>query len=284
MIKKLLRIFTLYLLSCLGISAIFLVVYKLIGTEQSIVQVFLYSVIQTFNCGTGISNALFATPNIATVAHQFLGQVLFVILTGYTVSAIYNYNKKDIVLADKMIIRKRTSPGVENEITISVMAENKSKYRLYNAHCEMNCFYYKSENANETNKDTYCFKVSPDIKNFYRYSFGLEELPIKFWETLIKKDGLNYNELSIEVRLSGKLDNFDNEISIRKTYKMSDIVIAKGSENIIERISVDGKAVKKSKPKWDNINKIIEYNEIERQEIVSGILEHINKNSNKISI
>ncbi len=284
MIRKLLKIFAFYLLGCFGISTMFLVIYKLIGTNQSILQILLYSFMQTFNCGTGNSNALFATPNIATVAHQFLGQVLFVILTGYTVSAIYNHNKKYIVLADKMIIRKRTSPGVENEITISVMAENKSKYSFYHAQCEMTCFYYKSENAGETNKDTYCFKVSPDIKNFYRYSFRLEELPMKFWETLIKKDGLNYNELSIEVRLSGKLDNFDNEISIIKTYKMSDIVIAKGSEDIIERILVDGKTVRKSKPKWDNINKIIEHNEMERQEIVSGIIEYINKNSNKTVI
>lgn len=275
MIKRLAKIFIIYLLSCISISFVCAVIYKLMGLQQTYTQIFIYAFVQILNCNVG--NHFFSNPNIVTIFNQFMGQILFVIMTGYTVSAIYSSNKKDIVLADKMIIRKRTSPGVENDITISVMVENKNKHNFYNVRCEMTCLYYKSENANETNRDTYCFKPLIEIVNYNRFSFALEELPIKFWETLINKDGINFNELAIQIRLTGKFDTHDNEISVRKTYKMSDIVIAKGSEEIIYKITENGNTVKKSRPKWNNINKIIEYNEIERQEIVLEIINHINK-------
>jgi len=274
MIKRIIKLFSVYLLSCVCVSAIFTVIYQIMEVPLPVDKLFMYSFLQSFNFTLDNSNNLFGVTNWLIELNKYIGQILFALMTAGLVKTIYVSRKGYIVLADKMIIRKRTSPGVENEITISVMAVNKNKQNLQHAKCEMTCFYYKSENPNDTNKATYAFKSSSSIINYYRFSFGLEELPLKFWETLMDKSGINYNELEIEICLSGKYDLQNDEIEIRKKYKMQDVIIAKESEDIISRKLIDGK-ITKSKPVWDNINKIVEYSENERSKIVKDIREYI---------
>lgn len=276
MLKRLIKLFSVYLVSCVCVGVIFTIGYQFIEIEIPTGKLFVYSFLQSFNFTVDNTNNLFETSHWLIELNKYIGQILFALMTAGLVKEVYVSQKRHIVLADKLIIRKRTSPDVKDEITISVMAENKNKQNLQHAKCEMTCFYYKSENPNDTNKDTYIFKSSSSIVNFYRFSFGLNELPLKFWETLMNKSGINYNELEIQVCLSGKYETQSDEIEIRKTYKIKDVVIAKGSEDIISRKLVDGKIIK-SKPQWENINKIIECNETERAKIVEEILKHIEK-------
>lgn len=275
MIKRLLKIFGIYFLSSATVSLLLAVIYKLTGATQTWGQVFIYAFMKTLNCSTEGVKSPFNDLNILTVFNQFFGQVLFVIMTGYAVTAIYSFSKKYIVLSDKMIIRKRTSANSENDITLSVMTGNKNHYNFYNVQCVMTFFYYTPEDSNETKRHTHIFEPFPEIVNFYRFSFSLEDLPAVFWETILNKTGINYNEAEIEIRLTGKFDMSENETSVRKRYRMSDIIIAKETKEIISRETKNGILIGKSKPKWSNINKIVEYSETERKQIVAEIEKYV---------
>ena len=226
MIKRLLGIFGVYLLTSTIVSLLFAVIYKLAGNTLTWSQVFVYAFLKTLNCSTEGMQSPF-NGIMLTAFNQFTGQVLFVIMTGYAVTAIYSFSKKYIVLSDKMIIRKRTSTDSKNDITLSVMTGNKNHYNFYNVQCVMTFFYYAPGDSNETKRHTHIFEPFPEIVNFYRFSFSLEDLPAVFWETILNKTGINHNEAEIEIRLTGKFDMSENETSVRKRYRISDIIIAK---------------------------------------------------------
>ena len=172
MLKRIVKLLSLYLASCVCVGIIFTIVYQSIGVRLSIGKLFVCLFLQSFNFTLSSTNNLFVTHHWLMELNKYIGQILFALMTAGLVKEIYVSQKRHIILADKLIIRKRTSPDVKDEITISVMAENKNKQNLQHAKCEMTCFYYKSENPNDTNKDTYTFKSSSSIVNFYRFSFG----------------------------------------------------------------------------------------------------------------
>ena len=89
------------------------------------------------------------------------------------------------------------------------------------------------------------------------------------------KSGKNYNDAIVEIVITGKYENSDNEVSVRKKYKISDIVIAKESKKI---------DVEENVYVWQNMNVIIPYSEKEEKEIIDVIKDYVGKEDDTVPL
>ncbi|NPA43070.1 MAG: hypothetical protein GXO27_03460, partial [Chlorobi bacterium] len=131
--------------------------------------------------------------------------------------------------------------------------------------------YYKLrfDNKIAINSETILKQYTPFIKNYYRFSFDINDFPKSLIKGILDKNSLEANN-SIVILLQGKFGNFGETFFMERSYKMKDIIIAKETELIIKYTEKDGK-IYSSKPQWSNINKIIPYEISEKKEIINKL-------------
>lgn len=199
--------------------------------------------------------------------------VINVVATAVFTSFIFTYilNKEPkILLPDKIVIRKRTSEGSNGLLTFAILIGNKSKYNIYDVKCTLTCFYNKKDH--KYNAENSFVSIQPIINNYYRYSFPVNNLPIKFLEDYINKDIESYNKDFLNITITGHTNFWGNSFRVSQKYNIVDIVIGENSPDLYYdfKSPFSGKVFRRV-IRWKELPKFIEASELKRQDIIKEI-------------
>lgn len=203
---------------------------------------------------------------LTTAIQNIIDEIVFAIFTSLLVHFVMS-KKPDIILPEKLIIRKRTT---YNQISLSLMVGNRNRYNLYDVQCYLTYSYIK-DNISNRNGETHFVQSAPVINNYYRFSYDLHNFPESFFSTLLERKEVQLEENRFYVVLTGKSGFFHEDFIISKTYRFNEIVIAKESKKPIEYSAKLRKRKTHKRYVWSNIDAIIDYSEDERGRLIDEI-------------
>ena len=152
---------------------------------------------------------------------NFLTIISLAVLASYIFLTIQNVPPK-VLMPDKLVIRKRTSSHVQGQLSISIAVGNRSYFNTEDVTCTIHCVYKESAqriNA-EFSKQTY----QPFIKNFHRFSFGLDELPKPLLNNFLNDKNLG-DRINIIISGKSKTIGGSSTFSVHRQYKLTDVII-----------------------------------------------------------
>lgn len=266
-IRKVLYYTAIYIIVFLIINIVFSVLYFYVCDLQdnSFWLVFLYAVSKNetkinFNDKALIFHTI---QNIAELIASSL-------LTAHIFAYLLHRDVK-VYLSDKLVIRYRTSEGVQGQLALGAMVMNKSGKSVENVKCYFNCSYINIDNKSR-NAETLLEQKAMFVQNYHRFSFPVEMLPCKLLRDFLDKNDKSYREDTIKITVRGEYGSLGGTFKTSRTYKLSDIVFDKTSEfKFIKTYSIPiiDKEIKIKK--WEALQRYTEMNETERQEVVEGI-------------
>jgi len=156
---------------------------------------------------------------IFSIIH-FANMIATVILTSYIFIFVFN-KKPKTVIPNKMIIRRRSS----GELCLGIIIGNRTRYLLENVTCTIRFLYIKTDTGGGLNAEYTKSSTIPDIKNYYRFSFPVNELPRQFLRNHILKDQKSFISDAITVMITGTSRYIGSSFSITKIYRHADIEI-----------------------------------------------------------
>jgi len=172
------------------------------------------------------------------------------LLTGYVLT-YFTHRQPKVSLVDYLVIRRRTSENVKDQLSLGAMVLNKSRKKLENVQCHISCVYvnldHKSINAEYHNVQDVVY-----INNFFRFSFPIELLPHKLLRDVLSQDPYCCKNDAITITVSGEYGSLKSPFKIEKRYRLKDIVIVNSKDlkyteeyyNVLTRKSY-------SKIRWD---------------------------------
>lgn len=160
------------------------------------------------------------------VIQKFIDNILLALLAAFIFSDIINKTPPTI-LPPTLLLRRRTSPGVENKLAIAFVVGNKygNKRKIYDATAKLT-YIYKNKDGS-LNANTQLSYTVQLIKNYNTFYFYIEEFPPHFINYILSKDNsdIGFIDIVIHGKAEPYLHNFVHEIQ----YDTSDIIIAKAA-------------------------------------------------------
>lgn len=160
------------------------------------------------------------------VIQKFIDNIVLALLAAFIFSDIIN-KPPPTILPPKLLLRRRTSPGVEDKIAIAFVVGNKygNKRKIYDATANLTYIYKnKDDSINANTQLSYNVQM---IKNYNTFYFYIEEFPSHFIENILSKSNSDFGFIDIVIhgKVEPYLHNFAHEIQ----YNTSDIIIAKAA-------------------------------------------------------
>ncbi|OGU39023.1 MAG: hypothetical protein A2X61_00805 [Ignavibacteria bacterium GWB2_35_12] len=287
--KKLIITILIFVFIFIGINLVFGLIYNQIALnndkicsnifEQIFFAVMTWSTIG-YNDGKPIQQMWFAIS-----LHYLISSLIMPVISGIIFYYILNRPTK-IIFPNNLIVRKRTSEGSSDVLTLSVKVGNKEKVKIYDVRCQLIYFYFKNNGELITrNGETNLLQEVSFIDKTFRFSFKLEDFPSTLLKALTNNDPLN-KKGSISIIIYGKRGNFGDPFFIEKDYNITDIKIAKDTKLLYNYHLIKDKIIK-TKINYNNLNKIIHYTDEEQANVeteIKKILKEIEKReSDRIS-
>lgn len=208
--------------------------------------------------------------------------IVLAICTSYIFATIICKPPK-IVFPEKLVIRYRTTGTNEGEIALGVLIGSKRENALNNVVCRLSCSYIvkKSEKGDLLkNREFEIEDTIGSIRNFYRFSFCLKDLPVGLLRNYLTKTEESIQNDVITITLFGKTNDLNREFYVSKNYKLSDIIISnqiKPEENFKRnRWIVSG-----TKINWHKFVEVIEDGEAIRSRVITDIEKIIEQSCQK---
>lgn len=157
-----------------------------------------------------------------------LSGIFLALCTSYIFSAILCKPPK-IVFPDKLVIRYRTTGSKEGNLALGALIGSKRANTLHNVNCRLSCAYVvkKSETGELLkNSEFNMIETIGSIKNYYRFSFHLDELPVGLLSNYLTKSEESMQKDVVTITLFGKTTDLNREFYISKDYQLSDIIIS----------------------------------------------------------
>ena len=192
---------------------------------------------------------------------NLIQDLAFAVFTGYVVSLLINKDA-ELVFADNLIIRKRTSENSNNRISLCILVGNKTNNEMYDITCQL--IYSYINDLGERCSDIQLKKDSHFIDNYYRFSFAYDEFPKILWKRYLYKRDLNEDYLIVIIK--GTYCDLGGTFYSKKRYFLQDVIIGENAKaedfNVIKKYNkkktFDWKAFKKCyKTEKDDTNKRI---------------------------
>lgn len=150
------------------------------------------------------------------------------VLTGYILTYLRQRLPK-VSLVDYLVIRRRTSENVKDQLSLGVMSLNKSAEKMVNVKCYISCAYVNIDNK-YINAEYHDVQEAVHVQNYTRFSFPLELLPHKLMRDFLSKDQYCLENDSITITLTGEYGVLRGSFRIEKRYKLKDIVIVNSED------------------------------------------------------
>ena len=262
------KIIALYLIFYIVLSAAFATIYYYINTSTSWFQWFITSLAASINCPISKTTELLNN-DLVRIIQVLIGQVGFVILTGFLLAAVLNINAYKVKLANNIIIRKTANHGT----VLSLLVLNKNKYSIYNVEVGVRVVKFEKTEKEYKGKTLYnsviqtkrIRKIS-EIENYFRFSFPVKMLPDDILKNILNMMPKKYKSNDIKFKLedypwkisvtvAGILNGHGGHFLLKQNYDIRNIIIAEGSEPI-NNIIYDDDKVKSTKCNWDNAENI----------------------------
>lgn len=190
--------------------------------EGTLVQNIIFSLCILMDIPLGTIELSFAEKNIM-LFHNLINDIIFATFTAFIFYHLINPNPQ-IIFPQKILIRRRTSPGFTGKIALSLTIANKhgvyNKY-IYDVNIKIT-YIYKINGA--YNASTQLISHVQKVKNYNTFYYELSEFPPHFFESIKNKSSAG----TIDVQLYGKYAKSLHEFMAKKTYNTSDILIANG--------------------------------------------------------
>lgn len=145
------------------------------------------------------------------------------ILTGYVLT-YFTHRQPKVNLVDYLVIRRRTSENVKNQLSLGVMVLNKGMKKLERVECHISCVYVNLDNKS-INAEYHNVQEVMTINNYMRFSFPLELLPRKLLRDYLKDDPYCNKTDVITITVTGEYGSIKSPFKIEKRYRLADIVI-----------------------------------------------------------
>lgn len=279
-VLKIAKSILIYFLCYICINFLFSLIYYRteLNNHLSFYKVFIYSLAKILNTEIAENRTL-----VFLSVQEFIEMICSAVLTGYIFAYILN-RKPQIILPDKLIVRHRTSENVRNQLSLGIIVENKSRFKVYDVQCIVHCFYLK--NKKEPILTNGEFEIAQEvhvIDNYFRFSFELEKFPRKILKDFISKNSTCLEIDSITVSVSGHSNKLGNTFLISKKYKLTDLIIDEHVPQV--KYKVRNPFTKKAKWEfviWNKINQVEEVSEKKRMKTINEIKKIIkNKAANE---
>ncbi len=166
--------------------------------------------------------------SLVQAAQNLLEVIATAILTGY-VMTYFTRRQPKVSLVDYLVIRRRTSENVREQLSLGVIVLNKSRKKIENVKCHISCVYVNLDNKS-INAEYHNIQDAVGINNFMRFSFPLELLPHKLMRDFINRDEYCRKNDAITITLTGEYGSLKSPFKIEKRYKLKDIVIVSSKD------------------------------------------------------
>lgn len=215
--------------------------------------------------------------NIVVAGKSIIEGISLAILASFIFTYILNKDV-NIIFPEKIVLRRRTSEGSTGKLTLGILIGNPGKRFLCDVKCSLNCTYLKSVDVIvQQNGETYLNQTIDSIKNYFRFSFLVEDLPKIFWQHYLEKKDEYIDKDILTVTITGKTIGLGGYFRVSKEYSIRDIVI---DDHIPEKYFK--KVVKKyfssetkTKIDWKKFPRCLEASEDYRQNIINEIRNYV---------
>lgn len=257
-----------YVLFLLIASLLFALVYASIakgnGDKSPFMEWFYFSLMTFSTIGY---DAVPVYPTMwGVVSLQFL---LNAIATPIFVGIIFYYilNRPPmLVFPKRLILRRRTSEGSKERLTLAVKVANRHRHKLYDVTCRLLYSYYKPQ-YDGYNRETGLTDQTPYIDKTYRFSYEIERFPTTFLKTYLYKEAVNYLNDEILVIISGRYGVIGDPFIVERRYRFEDIELVKDTMPLYGYKRTDSGLLEKTKIDYSRLDRILPYTEDERTEI-----------------
>ena len=269
-ILKILKCTLLYILALVTINLIFCSIYYFNGT----IDINSFSRTLFLSLSDQLENYFIEDDNnhflILLTIHHLLELICSAVLTGYIFAYIFNRAPR-IIFPKKLLIRRRTSEGSENLLTLGVMIGNKSR-RIYDVKCTVRFTYVKEKKPYVLkNSEVELESSIKSLSNYHRFSFKLSKVPKKLLKDFLSKESVDYNEAVINIIISGHNNTSGGNFILAHAYKLTDIIIDKHVPNPKRSFPAFAKKYKYERIYWPDVFRYEEVSEEERREIINEI-------------
>lgn len=193
------------------------------------------------------------------------------VLTGYVLT-YFTHRQPKVSLVDYLVIRRRTSENVKNQLSLGVMVLNKGMKKLEKVECHISCVYVNLDNKS-INAEYHNVQEVMTINNYMRFSFPLELLPRKLLRDYLKDDSYCNKTDAITITVTGEYGNLKSPFKIDKRYRLADIVIVDAKDlKYSEKIDSPFTRKEYTKVYWDVLERRPDsISETERPNIIREI-------------
>ncbi len=161
--------------------------------------------------------------SIVQAIQNLMEVIAAAILTGYVLT-YFTHRQPKVSLVDYLVIRRRTSENVKNQLSLGVMVLNKDVKRLEKVECHISCVYVNLDNKS-INAEYHNVQEVMTVNNYMRFSFPLEFLPHKLLRDYLKDDQYCNKTDAITITVTGECGSLKSPFKIEKRYRLADIVI-----------------------------------------------------------
>mgnify|MGYP006911755339 CR=1 FL=1 len=221
-------------------------------------------------------NILDDISNIIQITHKFIIGISFPIFTSFIFYYIINA-QPEIKFPDKLTIRRDSNGNIVLSILIGNKEYEKNGTFLYDVECKMKYSFAVDKNKRYIrDAKTQSIKNTSVIIGFYRFSFPLIDFPNCFIESILRRDKISLMD-TVMFTISGKFGHWHGNFIVSDVFKLSEIYIASGNEEIYIEKNINGKIEEIFI--WHNMNKLIFYNENDELQIKNELQKYLDTKS-----
>lgn len=193
------------------------------------------------------------------------------ILTGYVLT-YFTHRQPKVSLVEYLVIRRRTSENVKNQLSLGVMVLNKGMKKLERVECHISCVYVNLDKRS-INAEYHNVQEVMTINNYMRFSFPLELLPRKLLRDYLNDDPYCNKTDVITITVTGEYGSLKSPFKIEKRYRLADIVIVDAKDvKYSERIYSPFTRKDYTRVYWDVLERRPDsISEVERPNIIREI-------------
>lgn len=164
------------------------------------------------------------------IVQKFINNILLAIFAAFIFQDIIT-QKPPIVFPAKLLLRRRTSPGVEGKIAIALVLGNEYGYskKLYDVTAKLTYIY----NNGQVNANTQLYYTVQTVKNYNSFYFNIEDFPPHFIDCILSQSEKQQGQ--IDIVLHGKTEPYLHPFMQEARFSTSDIIIVKTIEPKVYR-------------------------------------------------
>ena len=193
--------------------------------------------------------------DLIVITKKFIEDITLAIITGLVVSEIIN-REAELVFADFIVIRQRTSEGNEGKISLCIMVGDKKGKDMYDITCNIICSYI-NENGKRCNVIQKTDRSSY-IENYHTFTYEYNEFPKIFWNHFLKPYSF-YKDYLIVI-ITGKYSDLGGSFCTRKRYSIKNLIIGENADPN-DFVYYDSRDTDKIRINWHKFREVKNYSE-----------------------